>query len=125
MKAEAIQRLTDARIFTTLAMVVAQGVNDHEIGAVADFAFATDYIAGVAYQPVFGSGRANPIDPMHRMTTTGVLKRLGPQTGGRADRRGLHRPAVQPPGLLRDHLLRAGGRRGRIGPSRSCWGSSA
>ena len=84
MKVEAIRRLTDARIFTTLTMVVAQGVNDHEIGAVADFAFDTDYIAGVAYQPVFGSGRANPIDPMNRMTTTGVLKRLGPQTNGRA-----------------------------------------
>ena len=84
MKARAIQRLTDARIFTTLTMVVADGVNDHEIGAVADYAFATDYIAGVAYQPVFGSGRANPIDPMRRMTTTGVLKRLGPQTDGKA-----------------------------------------
>ncbi len=84
MKATAIGRLTDARIFTTLTMVVADGVNDHEIGRVADFAFATDYIAGVAYQPVFGSGRANPIDPMHRMTTTGVLKRLGPQTDGKA-----------------------------------------
>ena len=55
-------------------MVVADGLNDHEIGAVADFAFGTDYIAGVAYQPVFGSGRANPIDPTRRMTTTGVLK---------------------------------------------------
>ena len=38
----------------------------------------------MAYQPVFGSGRANPIDPMRRMTTTGVLKRLGPQTDGKA-----------------------------------------
>jgi len=85
VKTEAIQRVTDARVFTTLTMVVAQGVNDHEIGAVADFAFDTDYIAGVAYQPVFGSGRANPIDPTSRMTTTGVLKRLGPQTHGRAD----------------------------------------
>jgi uncharacterized radical SAM superfamily Fe-S cluster-containing enzyme len=84
IKAEAIRRLTDARVFTTLTMVVADGVNDHEIGAVADFAFDTDYIAGVAYQPVFGSGRANPIDPMHRMTTTGVLRRLAPQTAGRA-----------------------------------------
>lgn len=84
MKTEAIRRLTEHRIFTTLVMVVAQGVNDHEIGPVADFAFKTDYIAGVAYQPVFGSGRANPIDPMQRMTTTGVLKRLRPQTDGRA-----------------------------------------
>ncbi len=84
VKAEAIRRLTEARVFTTLVMVVADGVNDHEIGPVADFAFGTDYIAGVAYQPVFGSGRATPIDPMRRMTTTGVLRRLGPQTGGRA-----------------------------------------
>jgi uncharacterized radical SAM superfamily Fe-S cluster-containing enzyme len=84
VKQRAIERLTDARVFTTLTMVVAQDVNDHEIGRVADFAFDTDYIAGVAYQPVFGSGRANPIDPMHRMTTTGVLKRIGPQTAARA-----------------------------------------
>ena len=84
VKAEAIRRLTAERIFTTLTMVVADGVNDHEMGAVADFAFATDYVAGVAYQPVFGSGRSNPIDPMKRMTTTGVLKRLGPLTDGRA-----------------------------------------
>ena len=40
------------------------------------------------------------------------------------DRRGLHRAAVQPSRLLRDHVLRARGRQGRIGPSRSWWGSS-
>ena len=84
VKEAAIGRLTDAGIFTTLTMVVAAGVNEHEIGRVADYAFATEYIAGVAYQPVFGSGRANPIDPMQRMTTTGVLRRLAPQTEGRA-----------------------------------------
>jgi uncharacterized radical SAM superfamily Fe-S cluster-containing enzyme len=84
MTAQAVQRLQDARVFATLTMAVAQGVNDHEVGRVADYAFDTDYIGGVAYQPVFGSGRANPIDPMHRMTTTGVLKRLAPQTNGRA-----------------------------------------
>jgi uncharacterized radical SAM superfamily Fe-S cluster-containing enzyme len=82
VKAEAVRRLSAARIFTTLTMVVAKGVNDHEIGRMAEFAFETDYIGGIAYQPVFGSGRANPIDPMDRMTTTGVLRRLGPQTDG-------------------------------------------
>lgn len=84
VKELAIRRLTEARIFTTLTMVVADGVNDHEIGRVAEFAFDTDYVAGAMFQPVFGSGRSNPIDPMRRMTTTGVLKRLAPQTGGRA-----------------------------------------
>jgi uncharacterized radical SAM superfamily Fe-S cluster-containing enzyme len=84
VKERAIGRLTDAGIFTTLVMVVAAGVNDHEIGRVAQYAFDTDYIGGVAYQPVFGSGRANAIDPLSRATTTGVLKRLGPQTDGLA-----------------------------------------
>ncbi|MBA3779130.1 MAG: radical SAM protein [Chloroflexi bacterium] len=86
IKAQAIRRLTDARIFTTLACAVAEGVNDREVGAIAEFALATDYIAGVAFQPVFGSGRANPIDPMRRMTTTGTLLRLGEQTAGRIGR---------------------------------------
>ncbi len=84
VKAEAIRRLTGERIFTTLAMAVAAGVNDGEVGEVARYAFDTDYIGGVAFQPVFGSGRANPIDPLQRVTTTGVLRRLGAQSGGLA-----------------------------------------
>lgn len=83
VKDEAIRRLTGERVFTTLAMAVAQGVNDDEVGAVAEFAFATEYIGGVAFQPVFGSGRAEPIDPLRRLTTTGTLRRLGAQTAGR------------------------------------------
>ncbi|MDQ3927520.1 MAG: radical SAM protein [Chloroflexota bacterium] len=83
IKAEAVKRLAAARVFTTLVMVVAEGVNDQEVGRVVDYAFDTDYVAGVSFQPVFGSGRANPIDPLKRVTTTGVMQRLGQQTGGR------------------------------------------
>jgi uncharacterized radical SAM superfamily Fe-S cluster-containing enzyme len=83
IKAEAIRRLTDARIFTTLAVAVAKGVNDDETGAIVDYAFATDYLSGVAFQPMFVTGRSNPIDPMDRATTTGTIRRLGEQTGGR------------------------------------------
>ncbi|HUS14296.1 MAG TPA: radical SAM protein [Chloroflexia bacterium] len=82
VKAEAIRRLAAVRVFSTLVMAVAQDVNDGEIGQVVEYAFATDYVGGVAFQPVFGSGRANPIDPMRRITTTGVLRRLGEQSGG-------------------------------------------
>lgn len=83
MKAQAVKRLAEARVFTTLVMAVAQGVNDAEIGEVMQFAFDTDYVAGVSFQPVFGSGRTNAIDPMKRVTTTGVLMRLSEQSGGR------------------------------------------
>lgn len=78
----AISRLSEAQIFTTLTMTAALGVNDHEIGAVVMRALETPFVSGVALQPVFGSGRGRPIDPMDRLTHTGVLARLGPQTDG-------------------------------------------
>ncbi|MEZ5214228.1 MAG: hypothetical protein R2692_05570 [Microbacterium sp.] len=43
-------------------------------------AMATPYVGGVTIQPVFGSGRSAGIDPNERLTHTGVLARLGPQT---------------------------------------------
>ena len=85
IKDAAIRRLTDERIFTTLAMAVAKGVNEDEVGAIVEYAFATDYIAGVAIQPMFTAGRANAIDPMDRATTTGTIRRLGEQTAGRVE----------------------------------------
>ncbi|MFH1475694.1 MAG: radical SAM protein, partial [Chloroflexota bacterium] len=83
MKDEALRRLTEARVFTTLACTVAEGVNDSEVGAVVDLALATDYVGGVTFQPVFAAGRAPGFDPMTRLTTTGLLRRLGEQTDGR------------------------------------------
>src|SRR5262249_39990502 len=80
VKEAVLRRLTEAGLYTTLVMTVAQDVNDHELGAVADLALRTRYVAGVMYQPVFGSGRSIPIDPLRRVTTTGTLRRLFEQT---------------------------------------------
>jgi uncharacterized radical SAM superfamily Fe-S cluster-containing enzyme len=82
-KDEALRRLTEARIFTTLACTVAEGVNDGEVGAVVDVALATDHVGGVTFQPAFASGRTARVDPLRRLTTTGLLRRLGDQMGGR------------------------------------------
>jgi uncharacterized radical SAM superfamily Fe-S cluster-containing enzyme len=82
VKGRAVQRVSDAGVFTTLVMTAALGVNDDEIGDVVLYALETPFIGGVAIQPVFGSGRGTGIDPLHRLTHTGVLKRLGPQTSG-------------------------------------------
>jgi hypothetical protein len=49
----------------------------------------TPFVGGLSVQPQFGSGRSGPIDPMHRLTHTGVLARLGPQTAGRVTWRDL------------------------------------
>lgn len=76
----AIDRLSERGIFTTLTMTAALDVNDGEIGAVVERALRTPYVGGVCIQPQFGSGRCGPIDQTRRLTHTGVLQRLGPQT---------------------------------------------
>jgi hypothetical protein len=77
-KQDALRRLTGERIFTTLSCMVAAGVNDDEVGAVLDLALATDYVGGVAFQPMFGAPAW--IDPLHRATTTGTIRRIGEQS---------------------------------------------
>jgi uncharacterized radical SAM superfamily Fe-S cluster-containing enzyme len=79
-KAQALQRLSEREIFTTLVMAVALGVNDAEIGQMVRLALDTPYVGGLTIQPLFGSGRSGQIDPLDRLTHTGVLRRLGPQT---------------------------------------------
>lgn len=80
IKQDALRRLSERQIFTTLVMTAALGVNDHEIGDVVRLALRTPYAGGVCIQPQFGSGRSGFIDADNRLTHTGVLRRLGPQT---------------------------------------------
>lgn len=81
-KEEALRRLGEAEVFTTLTMTAQAGVNDDEIGAVVRHGLETPYVGGVTVQPVFGSGRASGIDSTDRLTHTGVLARLEQQTAG-------------------------------------------
>ncbi len=69
--------LNGAKVFTTLVMTVKRGVNEHELSAVFDLGLATPYCSGIAFQPVFGSGRNTGIDPKNRITPTGVVRALG------------------------------------------------
>ena len=78
----AMCRLNDAKVFHTLVMTVAKGVNEDEVGDVIATGLATPRCAGVAIQPMFGSGRTPTYNPLDRVTPTGVLRRLGTQTKG-------------------------------------------
>ncbi len=82
MKLRAIERLSQAEIFTTLTMTATKGVNDDEIGDVIALALEHDFVGGVSVQPQFDSGRSGSIDPIDRLTHTGVLARLDQQTDG-------------------------------------------
>jgi uncharacterized radical SAM superfamily Fe-S cluster-containing enzyme len=78
----ALQRLNDAGVFTTLVATIAKGVNDHEVGSIVELGLATPRCAGVAFQPMFGSGRAIGSDPMVRATPTSVIRDLEKTTNG-------------------------------------------
>jgi 7,8-dihydro-6-hydroxymethylpterin dimethyltransferase len=88
VKARVVERLSGAGVFTTLVMTVVKE-NADQIGEVLDLAFATPYVGGVMYQPLFDSGRAPALDPMDRVTTTGVLARIEAQSSHGAKARDL------------------------------------
>ena len=81
-------------------MTAALGVNDDEIGVVIKRALDTPYVGGVTIQPVFGSGRSAGLDPMNRLTHTGVLARLGGADRRAGDLARPDRAAVLAPALL-------------------------
>ncbi|MFZ4507190.1 MAG: radical SAM protein, partial [Fimbriimonas sp.] len=75
-KQRVLHLLGEAKIFTTLVVTAKLGVNDHELKDIFELGLSTPFISGIAFQPVFGSGRNSGIDPQKRLTPTGVLKRL-------------------------------------------------
>ncbi len=81
-KREALTRLNQAGVFTTLVATVVKGLNHDEIGDLVQLGLETPRCSGLAIQPMFGSGRTSHYDPLDRVTPTGVLKRLGEQTNG-------------------------------------------
>src|SRR5207244_13219874 len=92
-------------------MTAALGVNDDELGAVLEYGLDTPFVGGISIQPQFSSGRSAAIDPRDRLTHTGVLMRLGPQTNGRVTWRDLTAlPCSHPPCSSGGSLLKADSR---------------
>jgi uncharacterized radical SAM superfamily Fe-S cluster-containing enzyme len=76
VRRRALERATGARVFVTLACSVAAGVNEDDLGDVLRTMLETAYVGGVVFQPLFG---ATATDPVTRVTSTGVIRRLGAQ----------------------------------------------
>ena len=84
-KLSALRRLNDVGVWTTLVTTVQRGVNEDEVGDLVRLGLETPRCVGLAVQPAFGSGRSPEFDARDRVTPTGVLRRLGEQTGGLLD----------------------------------------
>ncbi len=82
LKLQAIENCRKAGIQVVLAMAVISGTNEQQMGDVLKFALENrDVIAGVAYQPAFGSGRFDVHDNPP-LTMGDVIFKLAEQSDG-------------------------------------------
>lgn len=82
VKLKAIENCRKAGVQIVLAMTVIEGINQDQMGEVLNFALQNhDVIAGLAYQPAFGSGRFD-VSIQKRLTMGDVIFMLAEQSKG-------------------------------------------
>lgn len=87
MKVRAVERAGELGIPLTLAMTVIPE-NLNELWATVSFGLKYDHVRGVAFQPMFGSGRVpGEVDPARRLNVADIILGLMEQSSGnvRAD----------------------------------------
>ncbi|MBA8886006.1 hypothetical protein FHW12_000197 [Dokdonella fugitiva] len=81
VRRRALERLNDHDISTTLVVTVKKGLNDHELGAIVEFALGQPCVRGVTFQPIQAAGRLENYDPARdRLTLTEVRRCILEQT---------------------------------------------
>lgn len=84
VKHRAVEMLGKYGLRTTLVTTVQPGVNEHQLGAIIDYALARPWITGVSLQPATYSGRhVLPADLEGRTTFPDVIRLIAQQTSGR------------------------------------------
>lgn len=83
-KLKTLEYLEKYNISTVLVPAVMNGVNDDQLGPIVDYMFRTRNIICVQVQPVWmlGSCEEMNLDPMGRLTLTGVMEKIETQTEG-------------------------------------------
>ena len=88
IREQAIERLNELNLSTTLVVTLKKGVNDGEIGRILDFAAAQRCVRGVTFQPIQDRRAARRLRPgRDRLTLSEVRRRILEQfpTFGPAD----------------------------------------
>lgn len=80
VKLKAIDRLAERGFNIVLGATIAKGVNDDQVGRIAELAISHQRIRGVMFQPVAYTGRHPNFDPMSRTTLPDVVDALEEQT---------------------------------------------
>jgi len=78
---QAIERLNELDISTTLVVTLKKGVNDDEIGAIIDYGLKQPCVRGVTLQPIQDAGRVQDYDPrLNRLTVSEIRRRIAEQS---------------------------------------------
>jgi uncharacterized radical SAM superfamily Fe-S cluster-containing enzyme len=80
---QAIERLNELDISTTLVVTLKKGVNDDEIGQIIDYGLKQPCVRGVTLQPIQDAGRVQDYDPrLNRLTVSEIRRRIAEQSSG-------------------------------------------
>ena len=81
VRREALERLNEHDISTTLVVTLKKGVNDGEIGRIIDFALQQPCVRGVTFQPIQEAGRVEGYDTkLNRLTVSEIRRRIAEQS---------------------------------------------
>jgi uncharacterized radical SAM superfamily Fe-S cluster-containing enzyme len=78
-KQRALDNCAAAGLTVTLVAAVERGLNEHELGAVIEYALAHPAVRSVSFQPVTHSGRHVPFDPLNRLTNSDIIHLIAEQ----------------------------------------------
>lgn len=76
IRQQALEKLEQYNISTTLVCVVRKGVNDHEIGEIIQFAQQWKCVRGITFQPVQDAGRNTGGKEENRITLSEIRTRI-------------------------------------------------
>jgi uncharacterized radical SAM superfamily Fe-S cluster-containing enzyme len=77
VRLQALERLNEHNISTTLVVTVKKGVNDQELGHIIDFALRQPCVRGVTFQPIQAAGRLENFDATRdRLTLAEVRQNI-------------------------------------------------
>jgi uncharacterized radical SAM superfamily Fe-S cluster-containing enzyme len=76
IRRQALEKLEQYNISTTVVCVVRKGVNDEEIGEIIQFAQQWQCVRGITFQPVQDAGRNEDAKPANRMTLSEIRTRI-------------------------------------------------
>ena len=81
VRIKALDHLNQVNLSTTLVVTLQQGVNDHEIGKIIEYALKQPCVRGVTFQPTQIAGRNENFNPeTDWITLTGVRQKILEQT---------------------------------------------